>query len=94
MSWWGGGDIRGTPGLEFLNLAIYMLTFFPGNCPPSPGFAPCAILISNWSAFAKNVGVTPNLPEATLSKWKIIYQITTVCHNSYVARDIGPVCYG
>ena len=65
MSWWGGGDISGTPGLEFLNLAMYALTFFPGNWPPSPGFAPCAILISNWSALAKNVGVTPKRPEAT-----------------------------
>lgn len=65
MSWCGGGEIKGTPGLEFLSLAIYALTFFPGNCPPSPGLAPCAILISIWSALTKNVGVTPKRPEAT-----------------------------
>lgn len=44
---------------------MYGLTFFPGSCPPSPGFAPCAIFISSCSAFTKNSGVTPNLPEAT-----------------------------
>jgi len=65
MSWWGGGDISGTPGLELLSLAIYALTFFPGSWPPSPGLAPCATLISNWSALTKNVGVTPKRPEAT-----------------------------
>lgn len=65
MSWCGGGDIRGTPGFELLNFAMYALTFFPGSWPPSPGLAPCAILISIWSALTKNVGVTPNLPEAT-----------------------------
>jgi hypothetical protein len=65
MSWWGGGDMRGTPGLEFLSRAMYALTFFPGSWPPSPGFAPCAIFISICSAFTKNVGVTPKRPDAT-----------------------------
>ena len=46
ISWWGGGDIKVTPGVECLNLAISSVTLKPGNCPPSPGFAPCAILIS------------------------------------------------
>ena len=37
----------------------------PGRCPPSPGFAPCAILI--WISFAltRYALVTPNLPDAT-----------------------------
>ena len=41
-----GGDINVTPGVECLNLAISFVTLKPGNCPPSPGLAPCAILIS------------------------------------------------
>ena len=40
-------------------------TFLPGSWPPSPGLAPCAILISSWSAFTRNSGVTPNRPLAT-----------------------------
>ena len=46
MSWWGGGEIKVTPGVECLNFAISLVTLKPGSCPPSPGFAPCAILIS------------------------------------------------
>ena len=52
------------PGVEYLNLAISSLTFPPGSCPPSPGFAPCAIFIWSTSALTKYSGVTPNLPEA------------------------------
>lgn len=37
----------------------------PGNSPPSPGLAPCAILICRSSAWAKYEEVTPNRPEAT-----------------------------
>ena len=40
-------------------------TFLPGSWPPSPGFAPCATLISSWSAFTRNSGVTPKRPLAT-----------------------------
>ena len=47
MSWWGGGEIRVTPGVESLNFAISSVTLKPGNWPPSPGLAPCAIFISN-----------------------------------------------
>ena len=65
MSWCGGGEINGTPALDFLNQAIYGETFFPGNCPPSPGLAPCATLISCWFEHIKNEVVTPNRPEAT-----------------------------
>ena len=36
----GGGDTSVTPGVECLNLEIYLETLKPGNCPPSPGFAP------------------------------------------------------
>ena len=36
-----------TPFVLCLNLAIRSVTLKPGNCPPSPGLAPCAILISN-----------------------------------------------
>ena len=50
MSWWGGGEIRPTPGVEFLTSATHGQTFLPGRFPPWPGFAPWAILI--WISFA------------------------------------------
>ena len=34
-----GGEIKPTPGVECLILAIYLSTLWPGSCPPSPGFA-------------------------------------------------------
>ena len=37
----------------------------PGIWPPSPGFAPCAILISISSALARYAAETPKRPEAT-----------------------------
>ena len=40
-----GCEIKDTPGVESLVFAIQGYTFLPGRCPPSPGFAPCAILI-------------------------------------------------
>ena len=46
ISWCGGGEIKVTPGVECLSLAISSVTLKPGNCPPSPGLAPCAIFIS------------------------------------------------
>src|SRR5208283_397227 len=52
-------------GLQCRNLAIYSVTLAEGRCPPSPGFAPWATFISISAAEAKNVGVTPNLPDAT-----------------------------
>ena len=33
-------EIRLTPGVEYRVFAIQGYTFFPGRCPPSPGFAP------------------------------------------------------
>src|SRR5216684_1971855 len=33
--------------------AMYSLTFFAGNWPPSPGLEPCAILISSSSAWTR-----------------------------------------
>src|SRR3954453_10276790 len=65
MSWCGGGEIRPTPGVECRVLATHGYTFGPGNCPPSPGFAPCAILIWMSSEFVRYSAVTPNRPEAT-----------------------------
>src|SRR5471032_2462907 len=44
---------------------MYSDTLCPGNWPPSPGLAPCAILIWIWSALARYSAVTPNRPEAT-----------------------------
>ena len=36
---------RPTPGTEKRSCAMYSETFLPGSWPPSPGLAPCAILI-------------------------------------------------
>src|SRR4030066_313467 len=65
MSWGGGGEIRVTPGVVWRTFAISALTLCPGNWPPSPGFAPWAILIGSSSAGIRYSVVTPNLPEAT-----------------------------
>src|ERR1700752_4138836 len=65
MSWCGGGEIRPTPGVAYLVLAIHGYTLCPGSCPPSPGLAPCAILICRSSALTRYSLVTPNLPLAT-----------------------------
>src|ERR1700688_4575994 len=65
MSWCGGGEIRPTPGVEYRVLAIHGYTLFPGSWPPSPGLAPCAILICRSSALTRYSLVTPNRPEAT-----------------------------
>ncbi len=53
------------PGIEWRVLAIISFTLKPGNCPPSPGLAPCATLICISSAFTKYSVVTPKRPEAT-----------------------------
>src|SRR5579859_3543970 len=65
MSWCGGGEISPTPGVEYLVLAIHGYTLLPGSWPPSPGLAPCAILICRSSAFTRYSLVTPNRPLAT-----------------------------
>src|SRR6266436_5764226 len=65
MSWCGGGEIRPTPGVECRTLAIVASTLWPGNWPPSPGFAPCAILICIMSELTRYSVVTPKRPEAT-----------------------------
>mmetsp|Transcript_18787 Transcript_18787/g.45136 ORF Transcript_18787/g.45136 Transcript_18787/m.45136 type:complete len:204 (-) Transcript_18787:2076-2687(-) len=43
---------------------MYSETLGPGSCPPSPGLAPCAILISSCFPVTKNSGVTPKRPLA------------------------------
>src|SRR5206468_980137 len=65
MSWCGGGEIRPTPGVECRTRAITASTLWPGNWPPSPGLAPCAILICIMSELTRYSVVTPNRPEAT-----------------------------
>src|SRR6476661_8490053 len=65
MSWCGGGDISPTPGVEWRVRATHGYTLWPGSCPPSPGLAPCAILIWISSALTRYSLVTPNRPEAT-----------------------------
>src|SRR5260370_49043 len=53
------------PGWAWRRRAIRFVTFIPGSWPPSPGFEPCAILISSSSARFKYRGVTPNRADAT-----------------------------
>ena len=65
MSWCGGGEIRPTPGVECRVRATHGYTFGPGSWPPSPGLAPCAILIWMSSAWVRYMLVTPNRPDAT-----------------------------
>src|SRR3984885_14824433 len=65
MSWWGGGEMRPTPGVELRVQAIKGQTLDPGSWPPSPGLAPCEILICRSSAFTRYSDVTPKRPDAT-----------------------------
>src|ERR1700722_17853119 len=65
MSWWGGGEISPTPGVDRRVLAIHGYTLLPGSCPPSPGLAPWAILIWISSALIRYWLLTPKRPEAT-----------------------------
>ena len=65
MSWCGGGLIRPTPGVAYLIRAMCSSTLLPGSSPPSPGLAPCEILICNSSALVRYQAVTPNRPDAT-----------------------------
>src|SRR3712207_7674315 len=65
MSCCGGGLIRPTPGVECRVRATHGYTLAPGSWPPSPGLAPCAILIWMSSALTRYSLVTPNRPLAT-----------------------------
>ena len=65
MSWWGGGEMSPTPGVECRTRAMTLSTFRPGSWPPSPGLAPWAILIWSSSALTRYSEVTPKRPEAT-----------------------------
>ena len=64
MSWCGGGLISVTPGVLCRSLAISSVTLKPGSCPPSPGLAPWATLISISRQAFRYSAVTPNRPEA------------------------------
>ena len=57
--------MRPMPGVDWRTSAIQGYTFLPGRCPPSPGFAPWAILIWISVAEARYRLVTPKRPEAT-----------------------------
>src|SRR6185436_20972833 len=65
MSWCGGGEINPTPGVAYRTFATHGYTLCPGSCPPSPGLAPCAILIWRSLALTRYSLVTPNRPDAT-----------------------------
>jgi len=65
MSWWGGGEISETPGVEWRRRAISSVTLRAGRCPPSPGLAPWAIFIWSIPARERYSIVTPNRALAT-----------------------------
>ena len=44
---------------------MFLSTLWPGSWPPSPGLAPCAILIWMSSALTRYSAVTPKRPDAT-----------------------------
>lgn len=46
-----------------VRLGVESIQAHASSC--TPGLAPCAILISSWSALTRNSGVTPKRPEAT-----------------------------
>ncbi len=64
MSWCGGGEIEADAGVEWRTLAMTASTLWPGSWPPSPGLAPCAILICIMSELTRYSAVTPKRPEA------------------------------
>ena len=51
--------------MEWRTLAMVLSTLCPGNWPPSPGLAPCAILICIMSELTRYSVVTPKRPDAT-----------------------------
>ena len=57
--------MRPTPGVARRVTAMSPCTLPAGSSPPSPGFAPCAILIWISSALVRYAAVTPNRPDAT-----------------------------
>ncbi|EAL14477.1 hypothetical protein protein, partial [Bacillus cereus G9241] len=59
------GEIKSEPIVALRASAILAVTFEPGKCPPSPGFAPCPIFISiKFDEFSSSA-FTPNRPDAT-----------------------------
>ena len=65
MSWCGGGEMSVTPGVACRMRAIISSDLWPGSWPPSPGFAPCAILICSSRALTRYSAVTPKRADAT-----------------------------
>ena len=53
------------PGTACRSRAMSSVTLCPGSCPPSPGLAPCTILISSSSARTRYSVVTPKRADAT-----------------------------
>ncbi|MNC89820.1 hypothetical protein D3C83_58180 [compost metagenome] len=86
MSWCGGGEMSSTPGVEKRSSAMYSETLRPGSCPPSPGFAPWAILICSISALARYSAVTPKRPEATC----LIFDLSESPSRSGMSTSMRP----
>ncbi len=91
MSWCGGGEMSGVPGSVCRIVAMYGDTLCPGSWPPSPGFEPCAILISSSHAAARYGGVTPNRPDATCLMRLLASSLLRFCHHRHASSPPSPV---
>src|SRR4051812_23960218 len=65
MSWCGGGVVKAAAGVGEGGAGVHGDTLWAGGCRPSPGLAPCAILICRSVALTRYSLVTPKRPLAT-----------------------------
>ena len=75
------------PGWACRSRAMRLVTLRPGSWPPSPGFEPCAILISSSSARFRYRGVTPKRADATCFT---LLSCLTPSRSSYVSGSSPP----
>ena len=71
--------------------AIHGKIFRPASWPPSPGFAPCAILICRSSALTRYSLVTPKRPDAT---WCTALRLRSPLGSRHVAPRVLPALAG
>ena len=79
------------PGMALRVFAMISFTLKPGNCPPSPGLAPCATLICISSAFTRYSAVTPKRPEAGSTEHRLENQEALYGQVALVETQVAPV---
>ena len=67
------------------------MTLNPGNWPPSPGFAPCAILISISLQLFRYLSVTPNLAEAICLTLELALSPFSILINLFSSSPPSPL---